>query len=230
MSRSKTIVNDLSFEEYKELCKSDEYSPGWQAIDDAFSEVYGDLEPAHFGVILTSRAMMGGDEYLDGYSLYKSEKEYYHLVTYGLSELYSNPDAFGKEYSRWGYELTMKIKAESIEECHWAINMLGNLARYTYTSQRYIEPGQYIMGDGSPLELGSQSKITSLITDFDTEIKSQDTPHGRVDFVQVVGITWDDAQKIYEGDSIQIIQKVLKEMKQENPDLVTDMNSTMSYL
>ena len=225
-----TIVEGVSFKEYKELCEDDSYSPGWEQIDLAFKEVYGDQEPSHFGTVLTSRAMFGGNEFLDGYSLFKSENGYYHLVTYGLSELYANPEAFGGDYSKWGYELTMKIKAETIEECYWAINMLGNLARYTFNSDRYIEAGHYIMGDGSPLELESESKITSLVTDFDTEVKSRDTVHGRLDFIQVVGITWDDAQKIYDGESVQLIQALLKEMKKENPNLVTDMDSSTTYL
>lgn len=42
--------------------------------------------------------MMGGDEYLDGYSIYTSPNGYKHLVTYGMSELYSNEEALENEF------------------------------------------------------------------------------------------------------------------------------------
>ena len=42
----------------------------------------------HYMTTLISRALFGGTEYLDGYSAYKNPKGYYHIVTYGMSELY----------------------------------------------------------------------------------------------------------------------------------------------
>ena len=32
-----------------------------------------------------------------------------------MTELYCEPDAFGGEYSRWGYEMTMKLKEDNPE-------------------------------------------------------------------------------------------------------------------
>ena len=49
------------------LNEDEEYSPGWQAIDDAFEKLYPGQNPDHFGTIMTSRAIYGGDEYLDGF-------------------------------------------------------------------------------------------------------------------------------------------------------------------
>ncbi len=58
----------MTKEEFLTRLKEDEnYSPGWQAIDDAFEKLYPGQQPEHFGTVLTSRAMMGGDEYLDGF-------------------------------------------------------------------------------------------------------------------------------------------------------------------
>ena len=59
------------------LNEDEEYSPGWQAIDDAFEKLYPGQNPDHFGTIMTSRAIFGGDEYLDGFSIYSSPKAVY---------------------------------------------------------------------------------------------------------------------------------------------------------
>ncbi len=61
------------------LEEDEEYSPGWQAIDDAFEKLYPGQIPDHFGTIMTARAIMGGDQYLDGCSIYSSPKGYKHL-------------------------------------------------------------------------------------------------------------------------------------------------------
>lgn len=66
----------MTKEEFLERLKNDEeYSPGWQAIDDAFEELYPKQEPKHFGTLMTSRAIFGGNEYIDGYSIYESTKD-----------------------------------------------------------------------------------------------------------------------------------------------------------
>ena len=101
---------------------------------------------------------------------------YKHLLTYGMTELYVEKESFGGEWSRWGYEMTIKLKEESIENCLWAINMLSNLARYTYTKERIFEPTQYVPGNGKSLHFGVESGITALIVVSDTEVKGINTP------------------------------------------------------
>lgn len=108
----------------KKIEEDQEYSPGWQAIEDAFAKLYPDQEPDHFGTILTSRAIFGGEEYLDGFSVYSSPKGYKHLVTYGMTVLYGDEEAFGGEWNGWGYEMTIKLKEPDTESCKWAISMM----------------------------------------------------------------------------------------------------------
>ena len=123
----------MTKEEYiRKMNEENDWAPGWDAIEAEFSRLYPGQNPAHFGTSIQSRAMFGGDEYLDGFSVYTNPDGYMHLVTFGMTELYCEPDAFGGEYSRWGYEMTMKLKEDTPENCMWAINMLSNLARYTW--------------------------------------------------------------------------------------------------
>ena len=52
----------MTKEEFVELINNnEEYTPGWWAIDEAFEELYPDVEPKHFGTVMTSRAIFGGE-------------------------------------------------------------------------------------------------------------------------------------------------------------------------
>ena len=171
----------MTKEEYiRKMNEENDWAPGWDAIEAEFSRLYPGQNPAHFGTSIQSRAMFGGDEYLDGFSVYTNPDGYMHLVTFGMTELYCEPDAFGGEYSRWGYEMTMKLKEDTPENCMWAINMLSNLARYTYQSERYFDPEECVPGNGTSLHIGTDSHITALITVDDTTAMAQDSLHGKV--------------------------------------------------
>ena len=209
--------------------EDEEYSPGWQAIDDAFEALYPGQTPDHFGTLLPARAMLGGDQYLDGFSVYTSPKGYKHLVTYGMTVLYGDEDAFGGEWNGWGYEMTMKLKEKDVENCMWAIDMMANLARYTYTTNRYFEPNQYVKGNGTSLHIGEDSLITALLLVSDTEAKPQMSVYGKTEFIQLVGITESEVQALIENP--ENISKLITLMKDDgNEDLVTDMKRSKSYL
>ena len=220
----------MTKEEFLKRIKEDEeYSPGWQAIDDAFEKLYPGQQPDHFGTLITSRAMFGGEEYLDGCSVYTSNKGYKHLVTYGMTVLYGDEEAFGGEWNGWGYEMTIKLREDSTENCKWAINMMSNLARYTYKTKRFFEPNQYVKGNGTSLHIGEDSMITALLVVNDTEAETQMSVYGKTEFIQLIGITESEIQAIIEDKSN--IEKLINLMKADgNEDLVTDMRRTKSYL
>lgn len=220
----------MTKEEFLNRIKEDEeYSPGWQAIDDAFEKLYPEQKPDHFGTIITSRAIFGGEEYLDGFSVYTSSKGYKHLVTYGMTVLYGDEEAFGGEWNGWGYEMTIKLKEKDTESCMWAINMMSNLARYTYKTKRFFEPNQYVKGNGTSLHIGEDSQITSLLLVNDTEAETQVSVYGKTEFIQLVGITESEIKAIIEDKTN--IPKLIELMKADgNEDLITDMKRTKSYL
>lgn len=219
----------MTKEEFLAKVEADpEWAPGWDIIDAEFERLYPGQKPSHYATNLVARASLGGDEYLDGYSIYDSPKGYKHIVTYGMTELYANEKRLGSEYNKWGYEMTMKLKADSAEDCLWALDMLGNLARYTYTTEKYFEPYQYISGGGNSLHQGEESAITALLTVSDTEAMTQDTIYGKTEFIQLVGITQQEFDAIRED--IENVKILVERMKADNPDLVTDMSRTHSYL
>ena len=219
----------MTVEEFRKRIEDDpEWAPGWEVIDNEFDRIYPGQSPNHYATNMHARAMFGGDSYLDGYSIYSSPKGYKHIVTYGMTELYANEEALGGEWNKWGYEMTIKLREEKEEDCMWAIGILSNLARYTYTQERFFLPYQYIAGDGNSLHTGVESKITAFMTISDTEAQPQDTLYGKTEFIQLVGITESELQAlIRDHDNVY---KLYDLIKKDNPDFVTDMKRTESYI
>lgn len=219
----------MTKEEYiKKMHEDDEWAPGWEAIEAEFERIYPGVEPNHYATSIQSRAMFGGDEFLDGFSAYDSGKGYQHIVTFGMSELYTDEEAFGEEFSKWGYEMTMKLKSDNAEDCIWAMDMLSNLARYTFKTKNYYDFGECVLGNGTSLHIGTDSKITALITVADTSANTLNTIHGKVEFVQFVGITESELNAI--KDNINNIQVLIELMRKDNPEFITDMNRNFSYM
>src|SRR5215469_14893360 len=146
VSRCHDLLVMTKAEYAAQAAAQDDWAPGWLAIDAAFESVYPGVTPRHLGSPLQARAIFGGEEYLDGISLFPSSNGYQHLLTYGMSKLYADEEAHGGDFSGWGYEMTIKVRAASPDDCWWAVNSLRNLARYTYTSKRWFEPCQFISG------------------------------------------------------------------------------------
>ncbi len=221
----------MTIEEFREKAKDEEYAPGWDEIEAGFAEVYGDAEPSHYGTTITSRAMFGGNEYLDGFSIFTSAKGYSHIVTFGMSELYADEESFGGEYSKWGYEMTMKLKDTAPQDCIWALNMMSNLARYTFTSKRWFEPNQYVGSAKDPQSINlskPECRITAVLVVNDTEIKTRQTIYGELAFLQLVGITTDEFKKVVDDKSL--VPVLIERLKADYPDLETDMERTKNYI
>ena len=145
-----------------------------------------------------------------------------------MTELYADEDALGGEWNNWGYEMTIKLAETDNESCMWAIGMLSNLAYYTYTEKRFFEPFQFIAGDGGSINRDRDSQITALMTVYDTEARGVDTIYGRMDFIQLVGITERELD-LLKADR-ENARVLYERMRAENPHLVTDLNRTKSYL
>lgn len=218
----------MTLEEFRKKAEDEDWVPGWDAIEGEFEKLYPGQNPMHYGTTIQKRAMFGGDQYLDGYSVYSSEKGYKHIVTFGMTELYADEEMFGGEWNKWGYEMTMKLAEENVEDCLWAMDMMANLARYTYTTERFFEHGQFVQGNGESLRIGMESMITALLCVDDTELETIDTVYGKTGFIQLVGITQSELEAI-KGDRSKV-DTLIALTKADSPDLVTDMRRTKSYL
>jgi hypothetical protein len=165
-------------------------APGWTAIDDALSRIYGDTTPQHWGTLLSWA--LGGSDPLDGVSAFPRDEPlpHWHYVTYGLSELYEKESDVADE-SGWGFEFTFRLAraAHETEAPVWPTNLLQNLARYVFGSGNRFGEGHHIDANG-PIAVGrADSQVRALAFTGDPELGTIATPHGRVEFLQVVGLT-----------------------------------------
>ncbi|GAA4815888.1 suppressor of fused domain protein [Nocardioides caeni] len=212
----------MSREQYAaRTAAEDDWAPGWEAIDSAFAAVYGDQEPRHSATNLAARAMFGGPEHLDGVSVFVGDG-YLHAVSYGMSDLYADLESYGRERSGWGYELTTKVRTTE-PEIGWAIGTMANLARYTAGSGRWFEPFQVVAG-GSSIRQGYDSAITSYLVVPDTTVAPVDSLHGRLEFLQLVGVTTAEADWVAAADTPQRCRELATRLSRLDPYLATDLD------
>lgn len=216
----------MTQKEYKNLFDEDD-AVGWLEIDKVVEGIYGDQKPRHYAPPV--HYMVGGEDPLDGVSIYDSQKDMFHrhLVSYGMSELYYNEEAAGGEFSKWGFEFTFRLKpfAEDGDDPTWVVNLMNNLARYVIKSGKWFEEYHVIPANG-PIRLNSTAEINIVGVAFvsDPELGKVQTPHGEVSFLQMVGLTANEMNRITSASSAyDEVKKVLDEMKTTNPLMVTDL-------
>lgn len=217
----------MDLETYKTTF-SDDDMPGWAAIDQRLAEAYSGREADfHFGTIIGFR--IGGRDPIDHIRIYKRTEPAPHLryIGYGMSELYYNEDAAGGEFSKWGFEFTFRLAMTADEFPSaddevpvWPINLMQNMARYVFETGKWFGRGHFIPTNG-PIKIGSDTKMAALLFCLDPELGSIDTPHGEVDFLQIVGLTENEeeglfAKKHRAADLIDVLSR-------DNPLLITDL-------
>ncbi|MBO0729787.1 MAG: suppressor of fused domain protein, partial [Acidimicrobiaceae bacterium] len=116
--------------------------------------------------------------------------DHWHLVTYGLTEL-TLKESDDPLVSGWGFELTFRLGGA--DEPLWAVDLLANLAAYVWTTEHPFAEGHHIDLRG-PIRLGTKSPITGAVVVADPELVPLEGPFGRVDFLQVVGITAEELE------------------------------------
>jgi hypothetical protein len=175
---------------------------GWDAITARFRQLYpGQTNPQHYGTLVSYR--FGGNDPLDGISIYDGGA-FWHFVTYGFSDLYEKDAEDEPEWSGAGFELTVKLrKLPWIDESEIKniTGVLQSLARYSFSSQRGFKPYEYIwtkQTDG--FDLNGKSKLTGFATAPD-EAGLIETPHGKVEFICVVGLTDKELRSIVDKET-----------------------------
>lgn len=213
----------MNAEEYRKQFTEDD-AVGWECIDQELEKIYPDQEPLHFAPPL--HYVAGGNDPLDGISVYKSEKQekHFHFVTYGFSELYYNEKSVGGEFSKFGFELTFRLKMEKEDDnIHWVCNLLQNLARYVFQSGKWFEEYHLIPANG-PIRIGYNTDITALSFTLDPELGKIDTPHMEVSFLQLVGLTTNEFKQLEQNPAPSETEKVIEKLRQDNALLITDLD------
>lgn len=170
---------------------------GWNALTEAFLRRYpGQTSPWHLAPELPY--VLGGEEPLDGVSAYDGG-DYYHLVSYGFSELYAK-ESENRAQSGLGFELTLKLKkqdpATDQAELENMAAVFQSLAQLCFEQEEGIEAYNYLYtGQEEGLDAYGRSALCGFVTVPD-ELGSLGTPNGRVDLVQLVGVTQKELEQL----------------------------------
>lgn len=176
------------------LIALDPETAGWDSIDCAFGLLYpNQADPLHFAPAVPM--MLGGSEPLDGISVYDGG-DFWHFVTYGLSELYEK-QSDDPETSGFGMEFTFKLAKSNPEtdqkEIRSICGVLQKLAALTYAQGIRFLPFQTIYtGQANGIDSEGASQIAGFITVAEDKVESVNTPNGRVVFTELVGATNDE--------------------------------------
>jgi hypothetical protein len=213
----------ISKEEYIKIYKPDE-AVGWNCLDLKLKENYGEITPRHYAAPL--HYIAGGNDPLDGVSIYDNKNQifHHHIISYGFSELYFNEQSAGAEFSKFGFELTFRLKpfTEDNGDPFWVIQVMNNLARYIFETGRWFEENQFIPAKG-PIRLDTTTQITGFVFTLDPELGKIQTPNGEVSFIQMVGITEEELSKLQITSTMGDVETLVNDLKKHNPLLITDL-------
>lgn len=186
-------------EETRENNNKEINAQGWDAITNECERVYPNQKnPKHYGTLVSYR--LGGNDPLYGISVYDGG-DYWHFVTYGLSELYDKESDI-EEVSGYGMEFTFKLKKDNYEneenEIQCVCGILQSIARITFTKGELFNAYEYLYtGQTTGIDSKQKSNITGFITVPDDKFKEINTPNGKVCFVEFVGVTDNELKAIH---------------------------------
>lgn len=193
-------------------------APGWHAIDAACERIYPTQKsPLH---VASMPHPPIGDGLIYGISAYRAVKpKHWHFVTYGFSELYAK-ETDDPDVSGWGFELTFRL-ARGLERQpqNWTFNFLMNLGKYVRRSANPFGVG-HVMDLNGPIALGTKTRIRAIAFTADPQLGTIDTPNGRVQFLQVAGLTMDE----YAACGDWHTAAILAVMAEGNRLLITDLD------
>ena len=192
---------------------AEENAPGWDAIEATVTERLDiDGEPHHW-----STGVLPGQDGVYGISAYRLP-ELWFFVTFGLTELYEkvSDDA---AVSGWGFELTMRTPRTDgdPQPPQWPRRLLVRLGEHVFNRASPFGPG-HRLDPGGPITGSPDTRLTAMAFTADPELPSIQTPNGSVGFLQVVGITADELERMQQSSTAAVLQ----ELADDSPNLVTD--------
>ncbi len=195
-------------------CGCPTIGPGTAAIDAALAAIHGAVEPDRYA---SPAVALGGDGAIEQVAVYRVEQpRHWHLVSYGLSELHEKRSG-DPSTSGAGFELTFRVARGDEEDAPaWAIDLVQTLASYVHASGRGFAAGQQLDLQG-PLTADDATQLRAVVFTRDPQLGRIDTPHGTVEFLQLVGITLDELAAIRAG------KPLLADRAAVNPLHLTDV-------
>jgi len=205
---------------------SNEKAPahGWNAITSAFEGIYpGQTNPLHRApVVYRMHDASENAAAFDGISAYDAG-DYWHLVTFGLTELYEKADE-DSELSGFGYEFTFKVPRVANSPAAWAFDFLEAIGRQVWRGQSFAAGHTIRTG---PLDGRSTTTKTAVLVVRDPSFPQPlETRNGRVEFLLLVGVEDELRRRVLaaqQNDRVEVVQSepILAELRAKDPRLVT---------
>jgi suppressor of fused-like protein len=143
---------------------------------------------------------------------------HWHLVTCGLSELFTKESA-DPTVSGWGFELTLRLRRDDDELPAWACDLLTTLAAHVWQTGHDFAYGDHVDLRG-PIRLDRDTAITAAAVAVDPGLVGLSGPFGRVEFLQLVGLTADELELCRAWQTAD----VLGLLTAADPLLITDLS------
>ncbi|MCE7872286.1 suppressor of fused domain protein [bacterium CPR1] len=194
--------------------QDDDAAPGWKAIEKALASVYS--SPVHVHFAPTTPRNLGGSNDLDGISVYRQDA-HWHYVGFGCTELYEKYPTTNPELSGWGFEFTFRLADSADEPPQWPLQMMQRLAAAVFQEQVDIRPG--LLLKVGPLGW-NPTRLEALLFIEDPQLGAIDTPHGKMCFLQMVGVTDAEVEGTRGGKTGELVDR----LRSADPLLVTDLS------
>jgi hypothetical protein len=85
---------------------------------------------------------------------------------------------------------------------------MNNLARYVFSSGNWFEENQFLTVN-EPIRLGIETDIIGLVFTGDPQLGKIETPHGEVTFIQIVGITSKELERLNNNPSNEEVENLI---------------------
>ncbi|WP_322971255.1 suppressor of fused domain protein [Faecalibacter sp. LW9] len=211
----------MNLEEYKKQYKQDQ-AVGALAIEERLKLVYGDLEPRFYSP--QTMSFQGGEDPIDGVAVY-DVNGYHHLISYGMSHLYYNEQAVGEEFSKWGFELTFRVKpfdGDEGQDPFWVIQLMNNLARFVEETKVWFNEYQFLPL-GGPIRSDAETDIVGIAFVKDVDLDEMETPHGKVIFLQMVGLNVEQLKRLENNSTTEEVKALLNDIQSSNPKFICEL-------
>lgn len=209
--------------------KNEAPAHGWDAITEAFEALYpGQTNPVHRApLVYRMNDISDNAAAFDGISTYDAG-DYWHFVTYGLTELYSkrNNDS---EYSGFGYELTFKLEKNAGAPPEWPFLMLESIGKAVWNGED-LAPGHTIRT--GPVDGNANTRQNALLALADPQLpRVVETPNGKVHFLLLFAVPNEIREKLlaeYDAEDTgeQTQPGIIDTLRLRNPHFVTRISTT----
>jgi hypothetical protein len=194
------------------------WGAGRRAIEDAIRRLAPDVEPLVVTPPVSS--LLGGTDPLDAV-LITARREpvpHWHYVGLGLTEPDEQtwPDS---EWSGWGFEMTFRLAGSGSEPPRWPVWFLQRMAKYVLRTGEGFAPGS-LVDLQAPLTQTTPTALRALLFVRDPELGTIETPTGRLQFLQAVGVHAAEHRRLLDPGTIPAF---LDAARLRWPLLVTDL-------